>query len=224
MGRGRISVLMVVVTAVALGLVVWVVGGDGTDGGGDGSDGGGGADERRARVQAVQFEILAAAMGGELSEELIEGLAPETDTGALGGWWIDDDGRLVLGLVEGDAGLTAATAGVGERVEELVTEGRLGAADDVRIVEVVFGLDEIHAVNADFAARYLDDAAGPGGPAALSVSVNLKDNRADLYAEPDWMDDARGFADGYPDGLVTVIPVERGGLGTTADVGAEPAG
>lgn len=220
MHRGRIGLVAgAVVAIIAIGVGVWSLVGDDDTGGGSDADVAG----RRALVQAATFDILAAAMGGELSEELIEGLAPETDTGALGGYWVDDDGRLVLGLVEGHEDLGMATAAVEQTVGELVAADRLTAADDVRIVEVVFGLDEVYAVNADFASRYLDDAAGPNGPAAMSVSVNLKDNRADLYAEPDWMDEARAFADGYPAGLVAVIPAERGGLSTSTDVedGAE---
>lgn len=174
--------------------------------------------ERRMAIRPWFDDVVAAAVGPDYSEELIEGLAPGASFGALAGYWVDnlDGSRLQLALTADHPLTPVAREAAEAKIDELVADGAI-AQDDVRIFEAPYSLDEIYKVNADFAAQYLDGVEHPER-IRMSVSINVRDNVADLYVEPGWEDEAWRFALRHEPGLVNVVYAEAGDLSTTEDL------
>ena len=175
--------------------------------------------DRRMMIQQNFAEVAASAVGDDWSEELVEGLDPKGSFGPVAGYWTDqgDGGRFQIAFVKEDQRSDQAREAVGQKVAELVSQGKLTRPGDVRIRDAEFSLDQIYAVNTDFAAEYIDSHLDPAG-VGMTVSINVKENRADLYAEPRWQAEAQEFASRFPKGLVNIVNAEAGGLRDRAEL------
>ena len=173
---------------------------------------------RRDRVQEEYPRIAAAAVGDDWSEELLEGLLPEASFGAFAGRWIDqqDGGKLKLALVRSHPGHDESRQRSQAVIDALVAASRI-AETDVEFVDAIFTADDLHKVNREFAAEYLEGTAIDRQTVGMSASMNPVENRVDLYVEPDWLEIARKFAAQYPAKLVEVVEVPKGFLTITSD-------
>jgi hypothetical protein len=173
---------------------------------------------RRDRIQRELPSLAAAAVTGEWSEELVEGLEPEGSFGAFAGRWIDQQngGKLVVALASNHPDYRSARDRVETGHSELMSAGRLDR-EDVLLVEVAFTADDLHRVNRDFARAFMS-GVNPSDMAPMSASMAPVRNLVELHAEPSALPTAETFAANYPEGLVEVVPVPEGSLSGSDDL------